>query len=75
MQIFFLVALFGMYHALVFLPVLLSLFGFCLHSHSDETPSEASSNEVQLETASNKVGVDNQNFVTDDKTEPKVPVV
>ena len=64
-----------MFHALVFLPVLLSLFGFCLHSHSEDTHSETSSNDVQLEAASKEAGVDNKNFVTDDNREPKIPVV
>ena len=56
-QIFFLVALFGMFHALVFLPVLLSIFSSFLRPHSEE---EDKSEDIQLES-----GEDNKNFHPD----------
>merc|ERR1712130_1073642 len=66
-KIFFLVALFGMYHALIFLPVLLSIFGFCLHPHSEKD------NTIDVEPVNDNVnpatstGVDNKEFVPDNK--------
>merc|ERR1719486_1472841 len=38
-KIFFLVSLFGMFHALIFLPVILSLFGCCLQPHQSSDTS------------------------------------
>merc|ERR1712156_445503 len=72
-KIFFLVALFGMFHALVFLPVILSLFGCCLQPHqsSDTSGLDHVRNrpEVQPDTLT-EVGVVNKDFVPD-STEDK----
>merc|ERR1711892_1406909 len=41
-KIFFLVAVFGLFHALVFLPVMLSVFGCFMKIHTNETIDESS---------------------------------
>jgi len=43
-KVFFLVALFGLYHALVFLPVVLSVFGNFMKSPNSETIHEPENN-------------------------------
>jgi len=66
-KIFFLVALFGMFHALVFLPVILSIFGFLIPGHSDS--SRVNSNPEGEKEASPfpEVGVDNKDYVPDNQ--------
>ena len=87
-QIFFLVALFGMYHALVFLPVLLSICSSFLTPHSNpessstsstsmpslSSSSSTSSNDLQLQLKQNQ-GIDNVTFINDSHQTPNAPSV
>ena len=56
-----------MFHALVFLPVILSIFGFLIPGHSGS--SKVSSNPEGEEEASPspEVGVDNMDYVPDNQ--------
>lgn len=48
-QVFFSVVVFGLFHGLAFLPVVLSLVGAKAYKHSDEVPSSVS---VRVNTSS-----------------------
>merc|ERR1712241_122832 len=66
-KVFFLVALFGMFHALVFLPVCLSLSGKLLKPTSDQSPKGV----IQISNIEKLQGISNETFQSEEDTNAK----
>ena len=61
-QVFFLVAVFGLYHALVFLPVMLSLCGSVMKSATEEETDDNKQTEDGNCGSVSSVGIEKQSF-------------
>merc|ERR1712154_35881 len=57
-KVFFSVVLFGLYHGLVFLPVLLSYIGPAAHEHSEALQSNSPSKQKRIEDGDKAISSD-----------------
>ena len=56
-----------MFHALVFLPVILSIFGFLIHGHPVSNKVEPGPESEKEASPAPEGGVDNKEFVPDNQ--------
>ena len=56
-----------MFHALVFLPVILSIFGFLIPGHSGSSKVNSDPEGEKEASPSPEVGVDNKDYVPDNQ--------